>query len=98
VRGLYLVLQLLELGAPVVVALTMMDEAGDAAPEPAALARKIGCPVIPVVAHQKKGVQALVAEIARRLDAPERREIWQWRPSADLRERLLAVRASLPTG
>jgi ferrous iron transport protein B len=98
VRGLYLVLQLLELGAPVVVALTMMDEAGDAAPDPAALARKIGCPVIPVVAHRKQGVPALVQAIARRLEAPERREVWQWQPSAQLRERLLSVRTSLPEG
>src|SRR6185295_658803 len=70
VRGLYLVLQLLELGAPVVVALTMVDEAGDAAPDPAALARKLGCPVVPVVAHKKEGVKALEQELARRLENP----------------------------
>jgi ferrous iron transport protein B len=96
VRGLYLVLQLLELGAPVVVALTMMDEAGDAAPEPMALARKLGCPVVPVVAHRKQGIQALEQEIARRLASPDRREVWHWKPSAALRQRLLGVRAALP--
>jgi ferrous iron transport protein B len=98
VRGLYLVLQLLELGAPVVVALTMVDEAGDAAPDPAALARKIGCPVVPVLAHRKQGLQALEQEIARRLASPDRREIWQWKPSAALGERLISVRAALPAG
>jgi len=98
VRGLYLVLQLLELGAPVVVALTMMDEAGDAAPDPAALAHKIGCPVVPVVAHRKQGVQTLEQEIARRLEDPARRERWQWRPSPALRERLAVARAALPEG
>jgi ferrous iron transport protein B len=98
VRGLYLVLQLLELGAPVVVALTMVDEAGDGAPDAAALARKIGCPVVPVIAHRKQGLKELEQALARRLDAPERREVWQWKPSARLRERLLEVRAALPDG
>ena len=98
VRGLYLVLQLLELGAPVVVALTMVDEAGDAAPDPAALARKIGCPVVPVIAHRKQGVLALEQEIARRLDRTTRRELWQWQPSTALRDRLALVRAGLPEG
>jgi ferrous iron transport protein B len=98
VRGLYLTLQLLELGAPVVVALTMMDEAGLAAPDPAALARKIGCPVVAVVAHKKTGVQALEQAIARRLASPSRQELWQWKPSAELRERLASVRPALPDG
>jgi ferrous iron transport protein B len=98
VRGLYLVLQLLELGAPVVVALTMMDEAGDGAPDPAALARKIGCPVVPVVAHKNEGVKALERQIALRLDDPARAERWQWKPSPALAERLARVRAALPDG
>ena len=42
VRGLYLVLQVLELGLPVVVALTMMDEAGAAAPDAGELAPAAG--------------------------------------------------------
>jgi ferrous iron transport protein B len=98
VRGLYLVLQLLELGAPVVVALTMMDEAGDGAPDPAALARKIGCPVVPVVAHKKEGLPALEQQIARRLTDRVRREVWHWKPSPALAARLAQVRTALPEG
>jgi ferrous iron transport protein B len=98
VRGLYLVLQLLELGAPVVVALTMMDEAGDGAPDPAALAGKIGCPVVPVVAHKRQGVAALEQQIAARLASSTRQEVWHWRPSAALAERLARVRNALPEG
>ena len=61
VRGLYLVLQALELGLPVVVALTMMDEAGAAAPDAGELARRLGCPVVPVVAPKGQGLAALRA-------------------------------------
>jgi ferrous iron transport protein B len=98
VRGLYLVLQLLELGAPVVVALTMMDEAGDGAPDPAALARKIGCPVVPVIAHKNEGVKALAQQLALRLESATRHELWHWKPSPALAARLVPVRAALPEG
>lgn len=98
VRSLYLVLQLLELGAPVVVALTMMDEAGDGAPDPAALARKLGCPVVPVVAHKRQGIEALERQIGQRLASTAREERWHWTPSPALAARLTQVRGSLPDG
>ncbi len=43
-RASYLVLQAQELGLRVVVALTMVDEAGGAAPDAKALAAELGCP------------------------------------------------------
>jgi ferrous iron transport protein B len=95
VRGLYLVLQLLELGVPVVVALTMIDEAGDAAPDAAALGRKLDCPVVPVFARKRQGIVELQRTIARRL-ADEHRPVWHWRPSPALAERIAGVRAALP--
>jgi ferrous iron transport protein B len=52
VRGLYVALQAMEFGLPVVVALTMMDEAGRAAPDPVQLSKRLGCEVIPVVASK----------------------------------------------
>jgi ferrous iron transport protein B len=94
-RSAYLALQCCELGARCVVALTMMDEAGAAAPDPRALGAVLGCEVVPVVARTKSGLTALVAAIDRALQA-ERRSRWQWTPSPELRAHLDAVRAELP--
>jgi ferrous iron transport protein B len=96
VRGSHLVLQALEFGLPVVVALTMTDEAKDAAPDAEALGRHLGCEAVPVIAAQGRGVSELRAAIARRLGAPEQREIWHWQPSPWLRQRLDQVREVLP--
>ena len=99
VRGLYLVLQLLELGLPVIVALTMIDEAGSGAPDAEQLAQRLGCPVVPVVAPRKEGMQALAAVIGRRLtdgDGADSGPRWHWRPSRPLEEAIARVRAALP--
>jgi ferrous iron transport protein B len=97
VRGLYLVLQLLELGVPVVVALTMVDEARDAAPDAAKLGRKLGCPVVPVIARKGQGLTELRQAVARRL-SDAHRPLWHWQPSATLAAHLAPVRAALPDG
>ncbi len=64
-RNLYLTTQLLEMGATVVVALNMVDIAKsrhiDIDAE--ALAKRLGCPVIPIVASAEKGIEALKAEL-----------------------------------
>ena len=64
-RNLYLTAQLLEMGATVVVALNMVDIAKsrhiDIDAE--ALAKRLGCPVIPIVASAEKGIEALKAEL-----------------------------------
>jgi ferrous iron transport protein B len=96
VRGLYLVLQALELGLPVVVALTMMDEARDAAPDPQELSRRLGCEVVPVVAPQGKGIVELLRAVQRRVRDAEAREIRHWRPSDFMREKLAKAREALP--
>ncbi|MFT4059039.1 MAG: Fe(2+) transporter permease subunit FeoB [Legionella sp.] len=60
-RHLYLTSQILELGKPVIVALNMTDIAeqrGIAIHVPA-LARELGCPVIPIQAHKKQGIDSL---------------------------------------
>lgn len=65
-RNLYLTAQLVEMGAPIVVALNMIDLAKrrrlkiDAD----ALARRIGCPVAPISASRKTGLDALRQQIA----------------------------------
>jgi ferrous iron transport protein B len=96
VRGLYLALQAQELGLPLVVALTMMDEAQEAAPDPDELSRRLGCPVVPVVAPRGKGLRELREAIARCTREPQRPERWRFSPSAFLRERIATARAALP--
>jgi ferrous iron transport protein B len=70
-RHLPLTLQLRARGLPVVLALNMMDEAErwGVRVDAEALARRLGCPVVPVVAVEGRGVGALreaVADAARR--------------------------------
>ena len=95
-RSTYLVLQAQELGARCLVALTMTDEAGDAAPDSAALGRVLGCPVVPVVARTGKNVEALRAAIERALRAPPPAAPWRWKPSPALTDKIARVRAALP--
>ena len=71
-RNLYLVAQLAELGLPMVVALTMVDMAEQSGlvlqvPE---LAAALGCPVIPVIAAQRRGLVELRQAITQQFDGP----------------------------
>jgi ferrous iron transport protein B len=69
VRNLYLVLQLVELRVPLLVALNMVDEAGDRAPDPQALGAALGVPCVATNARAGGGLvelsQAIVARLAR---------------------------------
>ncbi|HEY0989857.1 MAG TPA: FeoB small GTPase domain-containing protein, partial [Kofleriaceae bacterium] len=76
-RSAYLLLQCQELGARCVVALTMVDEAGAAAPNPRALGAVLGCEVVAVTARTRRGLDDRCAAIDRALRS-ERRAIWQW--------------------
>ncbi|HEU5059045.1 MAG TPA: ferrous iron transport protein B, partial [Kofleriaceae bacterium] len=97
VRGLYLVLQALELGLRAVVALTMIDEAGRGAPPARALAAALGCPVVEVDGRRRVGLPELRAAIAQRLAETEPpAQVWRWQPSDELREHIAAVYAALP--
>jgi ferrous iron transport protein B len=74
VRNLYLVLQLVELGAPVIVALNMTDrleETGQSI-DVAALSRELHLPVVSIVASRGSGVAELEREIERVLSDPRR--------------------------
>ncbi|MDS0526612.1 ferrous iron transport protein B [Clostridium sp. SHJSY1] len=61
-RNLYLTIQLLEMGANVVVALNMMDEAENRQIEIniKELSKKLGIPIIPTVALKSKGIDELI--------------------------------------
>ncbi len=95
-RGLYLVLQAREMGVPVIVALTMVDEAGDQVPDAAALGKLIGCPVVPVVSPQRKGFDALRGAISDVMQAEAPAPRWVWQPSHELRADIARVRAAFP--
>ncbi|EEW23907.1 Fe(2+) transporter permease subunit FeoB [Rhodobacter ferrooxidans] len=66
-RNLYLTIQLIEMGLPVLLALNMMDiaKARGIEIDTAALSRGLGCPVLPIVAATGVGIEALKAEIVR---------------------------------
>ena len=65
-RNLYLAVQFMELGVPVVIALNMMDvaEGRGLKIDPARLSELMGVPVVPTVARSGKGVEDLLAMAA----------------------------------
>ena len=71
-RNLYLTTQVLDLGLPTVVALNQMDAAEEAGLEidVEKLAKKLGVPVVPMVARRGEGLEALKAAIADVPDVP----------------------------
>ncbi|SJZ78965.1 Fe(2+) transporter permease subunit FeoB [Consotaella salsifontis] len=66
-RHLYLTTQLLELRVPLVVVLNMMDMATQAglAIDASALAEKLACPVVPMVASRESGLEELKQAVAK---------------------------------
>ena len=64
-RNLYLTTQLLEMRVPVVVALNMMDIARSRRIEIEVehLQKHLGCPVVPMIASRREGIDALKTEI-----------------------------------
>ena len=69
-RNLYLVVQLLEMGAPLIVALNMMDEADSRGYriDVEGLSHLIGAPVVPMEANRNRGTVELIDEIAKVAD------------------------------
>ncbi len=63
-RNLYLTIQLLEMGAKVVVALNMIDEAKAKKIEIDinTLSQKLGVPIVPTIASKRKGIEELVSK------------------------------------
>jgi len=60
-RNLYLTTQLLEMQVPLLIVLNMMDVAGDLGIEidAGALARRLGCPVVPIVAVRGRALETI---------------------------------------
>jgi ferrous iron transport protein B len=65
-RNLYLTSQLIEMRRPLVVALNMMDVAESLGMQiqVEALAKRLGCPVVPVIAVTSQGIETLKAVLA----------------------------------
>jgi ferrous iron transport protein B len=101
-RNLYLVLQVLELGSPVVVAVNMIDqlEKTGRVLDTAALEAELGVPVVALSALRDASFDGLLSRIDHVLDHPDRaRPGARWRPgSKELLEDLRAVEAELPAG
>jgi len=73
-RNLYLALQLAELGLPLLIALNMIDEAGENPPNTAAIERLLGVPCVAISARRGSGISALLAGMERALsDKPTAR-------------------------
>jgi ferrous iron transport protein B len=69
-RNLYLCLQLIELGVPVVVAVNMIDEVADNPPNVKALEEWLGVPCVATNARKGLGLVALTRTLAEALDSP----------------------------
>lgn len=67
-RNLYLTTQLLEMRVPLILAVNMLDLAEEAGIEIdfAALEQRIGCPVVPITAAKKQGLDALKRRLVER--------------------------------
>lgn len=66
-RNLYLTLQLVELGVPVVIALNMMDEVREngGTVQVELLAEELGIPVVPISAVKNEGVDELMLAVSK---------------------------------
>jgi len=76
-RNLYLTVQLLEMKAPLVVALNMMDLAPSRGVkiDIEALSRRLDCPVVPLVASKNDGIGALKSAIDQAVGSRKRPDV-----------------------
>ena len=98
-RNLYLTLQLLDLGLPVVVALNLMDEAerGGLTVDPALLSKHLGVPVIPTVAVRGLGVDLVMAKAVETAEAGASADGRGLRYGRDVEDQIGALAAFLET-
>ncbi|MEJ5301534.1 MAG: ferrous iron transport protein B [Thermodesulforhabdaceae bacterium] len=77
-RHLYLTVQLLELGVPVVLALNMMDmvEQRGMSIDKEKLSKRLGIPIVPMVARSGKGKEELIRTIIQTAQNPRNNNIF----------------------
>jgi ferrous iron transport protein B len=95
VRNLYLAVQLIEMRVPVLIALNMLDEAGDTAPSPALLGEMLGVVCVATNARTGQGQSELTSAIEACLRSPRRPTLHVTYPTALLRD-ADAVASALP--
>lgn len=96
-RNLYLAIQLCELGLPLVIALNMIDEAGENPPNTEALEKLLGVPCVAISARRGSGMSALLAAMERALSAPPAPELRIAYPAALVRD-ARELSQALPAG
>src|SRR5262252_239131 len=96
VRNLYLALQLIETGQPIVIALTMFDlaERSKVKIDVPKLSARLNVPVVPVVAKRSRGLKALGAAVldvlaVRQPQVPALKGSLKPDPGADLQSQLI---------
>jgi len=99
-RNLYMTLQVLELGVPVVLAVNMADmlEARGEILDLGAMRRELGIPVVSTSALRGRGLDELRAEIEATLVSPGRaRPGWRWAPQdPELEKDLRTIADAMP--
>ena len=99
-RNLYLGLQFMEMGVPMVIALNMMDVAESRGLEIDLnrLSELLGAPVAPTVARSRKGLDGLLEAVARVAEAPGEWTPRKVRYGPDLDEKVDEIVALLSQG
>lgn len=90
-RNLYLVTQVMDLGIPVVIALSMIDVAEERGIRIDAdnISRGLGVPVVPMIAKEKKEVQKLSDFVSsREVESPKS---LQWNPGEPLKKAIQTI-------
>ncbi len=102
-RNLYLASQIMDLGLPVVVALNMMDALAENGLEldVEGLARRLGVPVVPMVARKGQGIDRLKELLLRGVPPPPAKRRWTLMPAVasvveDLARRLDEEASEVP--
>lgn len=90
-RNLYLTLQIMETGIPMVIALNMMDEVTARGDVIACrkLSERLGVPVVPITARNGKGLQELMeaaTEVVKSKAAPGKPEVFSKKISTPVKE------------
>lgn len=92
-RNLYLTVQLLEMGARVVIALNMMDQAESKGHviDVVHLSQLLGVPVVPMAANRNRGTQELLMEIVRTVEKEVETKPLSMRYGREIEEEIAAL-------
>lgn len=92
-RNLYLTVQLLEMGARVVIALNMMDQAESKGHviDVVHLSQLLGVPVVPMAANRNRGTQELLMEIVRAVEKEVETKPLSMRYGREIEEEIAAL-------